>query len=145
MTDKANMALVLDTLFAWNAHDPERMISYLHADHVLESDTLPEAVVGHQSYRDFMQMYLRAFPDLRFEITQLIPNGRFVAERWTAMGTHLGELMGIAATGRKTKTHGCSVYHISEGKILRSWTYWDTGSLLHQLGVLPRDEAVGAR
>lgn len=140
MTEKANMALLLDVLFAWNSHDVERMLAFLDEKHVMESDTLPDPVVGHDGFRRYMELYFRAFPDLHFELTQLIPNGRFVAQRWTLTGTHHGDIMGIAPTGRKTKTHGCNVYDIKDSKIMRTWSYWDTGSLLHQLGVLPRAE-----
>lgn len=138
MTEKANMALLLDVLFAWNSHDVQRMLAFLDDKHVMESDTLPDPVVGHEGYRQYMELYFQAFPDLHFELTQLIPNGRFVAQRWTLTGTHHGEIMGIPPTGRKTRTHGCNVYDIKDSKIMRTWSYWDTGSLLHQLGVLPR-------
>ena len=141
--EKEAIALLVDALSAWNARDVERMLSFLHEDHVLDSDTLPEPVVGLEAYRRYMEMYLRAFPDLRLDITQVIPNERFIVERWTAVGTHQGELMGIAPTGRVTRIHGCSVYDITSRKILRSWRYWDTGTLLRQLGVLARAERTG--
>ncbi len=51
-----------------------------------------------------MQMYVSAFPDLHFDIDQIFGDGDFVATRWTATGTHRGELMGIKPTNRRTVT-----------------------------------------
>ena len=57
--------------------------------------------------------------------------------RYTATGTHRGDLMGIAPTNRRAETHGCTIAEIKNGKIIRSWIYWDTGHLLRQLGIMP--------
>jgi hypothetical protein len=38
--------------------------------------------------------------------------------------------MGIAPTNRRAETHGCTIAEIRNGKIVRSWVYWDTGHLL---------------
>ena len=82
-------------------------------------------------------MYLTAFPDLRFSIYQLLPSGDYAVTRYTARGTHRGDLMGIAPTNRRAETYGCTIAEIKNGKIIRSWVYWDTGHLLRQLGVMP--------
>ena len=82
-------------------------------------------------------MYLAAFPDLRFSIDQLLSSGDYAVTRYTAAGTHRGDLMGIAPTNRRAETHGCTIAEIRNGKVARSWVYWDTGHLLRQLGVLP--------
>ena len=83
-----------------------------------------------------MHLYLTAFPDLRFSIDQLLPSGDYAVTRYTATGTHRGDLMGIAPTNRRAETHGCTIAEIRNGKIVRSWAYWDTGHLLRQLGVM---------
>jgi steroid delta-isomerase-like uncharacterized protein len=110
---------------------------FLMKKHVWETDTLPTPVVGRDGYRQAMQIYLAAFPDLHFSIDQLLSSGDYAVTRYTATGTHQGDLMGIAPTNRRAETHGCSVVEIKNGKVVRSWVYWDTGHLLRQLGVLP--------
>jgi steroid delta-isomerase-like uncharacterized protein len=82
-------------------------------------------------------MYVRAFPDLHFEIEQILASADYVITRWRATGTHGGELMGIPPTNRGAVTHGCTVTEVKNGKMAREWVYWDTGNLLRQLGVLP--------
>ena len=39
-----------------------------------------------------------AFPDLQISLDDELSSGDKVITRWTARGTHQGELMGIAAT-----------------------------------------------
>jgi steroid delta-isomerase-like uncharacterized protein len=122
---------------AWNAHDADRYVKLLDEKYVLESDTVPEPVRGREAARRFMEMYVKAFPDLHFTIDQMISTGDYVVTRYTATGTHRGELMGIPATNRRVETHGCVVGEIKNGKLVHDRLYWDTGHMLRQLGVLP--------
>ena len=137
MADQDNIRVVREAFDAWNDHDVERQLKLLDEKHVVESDTIPQPAIGREAFRQFMQIYLVAFPDLHLALDQILASGDFVVTRWTATGTHRGELMGIPPTGRSTTTHGCTVYEIRNGKQIRFWTYWDTGNLLRQLGVLP--------
>ncbi len=68
--------------------------------------TLPAPLTGRDAGRQFMQMYVSAFPDLHFDIDQIFGDGDFVATRWTATGTHRGELMGIKPTIGVTRRRG---------------------------------------
>ena len=46
----------------------------------------------------FAGMYLNAFPDMAMTVDDVIAEGENVVVRWTAVGKHKGELMGIPAT-----------------------------------------------
>lgn len=137
MSEHDNVRLVQDALDAWNKHDPGRFEALLDDKHVIESDTLPAPMTGREAGRQFMQVYINAFPDLRIDNEQILASGDFVVARWTATGTHRGDLMGFAPTNRRATTHGCTVYELGNGRITREWIYWDTGHLLRQLGGLP--------
>jgi steroid delta-isomerase-like uncharacterized protein len=137
MSDQDNLRVARQVWDAWNAHDVDGVLKNLDEKHVWDSDTLPSPVVGRDSYRQAMQTYLTAFPDLRFSVDQMLPSGDYVVSRYTATGTHRGDLMGIAPTNRRAETRGCTIAEIKNGKIIRGWTYWDSGHLLRQLGVLP--------
>ena len=137
MPERDNVKVVRQVFDAWNAHDPERYVKLLDEKYVIESDTIPQSLSGREASRQFFLVYVRAFPDLRFEISQIVASGDCVATRWTATGTHRAELMGIPPTNRKTVTRGCSVGQYKDGKAIHDWIYWDTGNLLRQLGVLP--------
>jgi len=61
-----------------------------------------------------------------------------VATRWTARGTHKGELMGIAPTDKQVTVTGISISRFVSGKIEEGWLSWDRMDLMQQLGVAPQ-------
>jgi steroid delta-isomerase-like uncharacterized protein len=130
-----NVKIVRQMFDAWNAHDPDRLLKFLDEKFVSESDTNPGARAGRDAARQTMMTYVKAFPDLHFEVSQTVAEGEFVVSRWTATGTHRGDLMGIPPTNRRAVTNGCSVAQIKNGRAVHDWIYWDTGHMLKQLGV----------
>jgi predicted ester cyclase len=60
-----------------------------------------------------------------------------VATHWTATGTHTGELMGIAPTGREVKVEGVQFDRVHAGKIVESHGLFDALGLLQQVGAVP--------
>lgn len=116
---------------------------YELADELIAADarghdpSLPEALVGPEGVKDSARGYRAAFPDLKLTIEQVIAQGDDVAVRWTAKGTHKGELFGIAATGKEATVTGISIDRWANGKVAESWVNWDTLGLLQQLGAVP--------
>lgn len=138
MSEQDNVRIAQEAFDAWNAHDPKRVVALHDEQFVMESDTLPAPMRGQEAERHFVEMYLQAFPDLHFTVEQVLASGDYVVTRWHAIGTHRGELMGIPATNRRGEgIHGCTVIEVKNGKIVREWLYWDSATLLRQLGVLP--------
>ena len=106
-------------------------------DAVGHDPALPEPVKGPAGLIGAARAYRDAFPDLRLTAEQTIAQGDHVAVRWTARGTHQGELFGIPATGKEAIVTGISFDRWANGKIVESWTKWDTLGLLQQLGAVP--------
>ncbi len=124
---------------AWNNHEVERFVSVLDESVVWESDTLPAPVKGREAAGATLQGYYQGFPDLDFEVQRALASGDFVATQWRSSGTNRGNLLGIAATGRRSTVHGCTVIEFKNGKALHIWDYWDFGTTLRNLGVWPPD------
>lgn len=58
--------------------------------------------------------------------------------RWTGSGRHVGEVNGIAPTGRPVGPVECIAIHgMCAGRIAETWEVWDTLGFLQQLGVVP--------
>src|SRR5437867_9190801 len=70
---------------------------------------MPEPLRGRDAVKQQAQGYRSAFPDLRITIDQQLAEGDSVCTRWTARGTHRGELFGIAATNREATTTGITI------------------------------------
>ena len=91
---------------------------------------------GPEGTRELIEGYRSAFPDIKITIEEQIAEGDLVATRWTGTGTHKGELMGIAPTGKGTTVTGVTIDKVKDGKIVESWNNWDTLGLMRQLGVV---------
>jgi steroid delta-isomerase-like uncharacterized protein len=98
----------------------------------------PEGDVrGSEEAKQYVGMYLEAFPDTNFTIEDMIAEGDKVVTRWTARGTHRGELQGIAPTNKQVTITGITVHRIEGGKIVEEWDSGDNLGLMQQLGVIP--------
>jgi steroid delta-isomerase-like uncharacterized protein len=87
-----------------------------------------------------MTMALTAFPDLQLTVDDEIAQGEKVVFRWTVTGTHQGEFMSIAPTGKMVTRSGSAIYRLVDGKIAEFWLFADDLDLLRQLGALPAPE-----
>jgi steroid delta-isomerase-like uncharacterized protein len=92
---------------------------------------------GPEGVKEYVAGLRGAASDLKITIDDQIAEGAKVATRWTARGTHDGELMGIAPTGRPVSVTGITIQHLRDGKVVEGWTNWDGMSLLQQLGGIP--------
>ena len=63
--------------------------------------------------------------------------GETFVTRWTATGTHKGDLQGFRATGKTFTVTGITVARLRDGKFVESWNNWDTLGMLQQLGAVP--------
>ena len=94
-------------------------------------------VHGPEGFKQFVLMYRNAFPDARYTLEEMIAEGDKVVTRWTATGTHLGELMGIPPTGRRGTVTGISIGRYEGGKLVEEWLNFDALGMLQQIGVIP--------
>jgi steroid delta-isomerase-like uncharacterized protein len=79
-----------------------------------------------------------AFPDGRFTVENIVAEDDLVAIHWSWCGTHQGEYMGIAATGKQVTETGTTFYRIAGGKISELWGDENALGLLQQIGVVPQ-------
>ena len=92
---------------------------------------------GPEAGLAIVQMWAGAFPDARIEIRDIHVAGDTAIVEFQAGGTQDGELMGIAATGRKVSMPVCTVLDIKDGKITAEREYMDLAHMMQQLGVMP--------
>jgi len=73
-------------------------------------------------------------------IEEMVAEGEKVAERLSARGTHEGEFMDVAPTGKRAEWQGQAIFPISEGKALECRGMPDMLSLMQQIGAVPAPE-----
>jgi steroid delta-isomerase-like uncharacterized protein len=96
--------------------------------------TAPEGV------RELQQELRGAFPDLRWEVLDVIAEERRAVVRWRASGTFAGPgtFQDFVANGAHLEMEGCDILTFTaEDKLERLDAYLDSGDVARQLGVLP--------
>ena len=86
--------------------------------------------------RAWIAPFLASCPDTRMEIIDLVAEGDRVAARFVCSGTHTGEWLGHAPTGRRfERIDEAGFYRFRDGRIVESWGVEDTLRRLEQLGL----------
>ena len=75
----------------------------------------------------------RAFPDLEMTIERQIAEGPWVATQVTYRGTHLGDFVGIPATGRRIEYAGTAMDRLENGKVMEMWHTVNMHLLMRQI------------
>ena len=104
--------------------------------YVFHAPGLP-ALHGRAGFTQMVMLQRTAFPDQHFTIEEMIGEGETVVTRFTARGTHRGELMGIPPTGKQVTFPGILISRITNGKIVEEWEVSDKLDMLQQQGVVP--------
>jgi steroid delta-isomerase-like uncharacterized protein len=98
---------------------------------------LPGQPQGIEGIRQFFRGFFTAFPDLQATVEDIIAEGDKVVARSTARGTHRGEFLGLAPTGRQITVSSIDIARLANGKQVEHWGQFDTLGLMQQLGAVP--------
>ncbi len=137
-------AYLRDSAAAWTSRDPKRHTALYAADGVIgmpgekgweeATATQTEAALG---------AYFASFPDLKLTYTRVLGRDRFAVAEWVFTGTNEGEVMGRPATRKKVGYRGVSLLTFApDGKLKRESVYFDTTTMLGQLGLGPKGQPV---
>ncbi len=137
MSEKENLEVARSfAAEVWDQGNLDAIDKYLANDFEL-GYPLPGMGSGLEDYKQFAAMLRSAFPDLDNTIEDTFASGDRVVQRWTASGTHKGELFGTPATGREVTFPGVTIYKVEDGKIQTDWTVADLLGMMQQLGLAP--------
>jgi predicted ester cyclase len=101
-------------------------------------DVLDEVAAGAfaERARHWVGPFRGAFPDFTMELVRLVEEGDTVVAHFRCSGTHLGEWLGIAATGRRFEAvDEIYVFRVEDGKLADAYGVEDNLSRLRQLGI----------
>lgn len=90
---------------------------------------------GLETIKQNEPSFKKAFPDMKHTIEAQIAKGDLVATRFKWRGTHLGEWMGIAPTGKELNFTFIEIARFSDGKIVEAWIELDWLGIMQQLGM----------
>ena len=102
-------------------------------DHALP----PGLPAGFEGRKIFVSAFLSAFPDIHVYLEDTMAEGNKLVTRWSARGTHKGDLMGIPPTGKEVSITGIAIDRFENGQSVEHWEIIDQLGLMQQLGVIP--------
>ena len=121
----------------WNKGDLS-VVDELCAPDIIRTEPPSTGVVtnGIEELKQYLVAIRTAF-DYKIIIDEISAGDNKVTSQWTFSGTHQGEFMGVAATGKKVTNSGISILTFAKGKIVDTYAMWDPLNLWRQLGVDP--------
>jgi steroid delta-isomerase-like uncharacterized protein len=123
--EEKNKALVREFFEeAWGKGNLAAVDEFMAADYV-EHPRPSTLSPGAEGLKQLIAAYRTAFPDLKATLDDIFAEGDRVAFRWNVSGTHLGDWLGIPPTGNHVAANGITVFRISDGKVVESWTSID--------------------
>ena len=129
--DKENIVeLYKQSVSAFNNHDIEGFINFYAEDYADHSNKL-----SRDELKQYIDGVMKSFPDIKWTLEDILVEGNKVAIRYRRKGTHQGEFMGIAPTGKTIDINGILIARFEGGLIAEDWEVWDMYSFLKQLGL----------
>jgi len=108
------------------------------ADDFVEHNENPGVPPTKAGTLQYFQMLVRAFPDLRMDVQDVIASGDKAVARLQVVGTHKGEFMGIPATGKSAVVNLIGITRFGDDGLAREhWGVVDQLALMQQLGIIP--------
>lgn len=114
---------------AWNQHDSVALDSILAPGAIHEDLAQNFRGRGSAEVVKFMRGTVAVEPDFKWQITNSIEEGRYVALEWTWISTYTGpDLTGKQVTNKHLSGRGASFAEVENGKIKRFTDYFDMAS-----------------
>ena len=127
---------------AFNSGDWERVRAGLASDSRLDELGTERKIDGPEKIVELFKGWKTAFPDAAGTVTSAFASGDKAALEVTWKGTHTGPLTmaegTIPASGKRQETPAAIIFTFEGGKIKESRHYFDSLTLLKQIGVQPK-------
>lgn len=114
------------------ARDPA-VVDGFFGDGFVSHNMPPGFPQGREGVKLFFATFRDAFPDVEVIVDELVEDGDRVAVATTFTGTHTGELMGMAPTGRRVSVTGIDIVRVAGGRIVEHRGLTDIAGLMRQL------------
>lgn len=98
------------------------------------ADQEGKELCGPEGYKPSFESFRNAFPDIRVIVEDTVTEGDKVAARCRVEGTHTGEGLGFAPTGRRVEFTGMTIIRVKDGKIVEAWNNFDFMTMFQQVG-----------
>lgn len=129
-------AVVREHMESENRHDFDATISTF-ARPRYEIVPTGEVFDGEEAVRAYFAASRGAFPDQRNELKAMHHADDAIITEFDLLGTHLGPLRGIPPTGKSFRCPMAAVFVFEGDRIVCERVYFDSATILRELGLLP--------
>jgi steroid delta-isomerase-like uncharacterized protein len=136
VSNKASFQRFHDTLSTGDADLVCKMIDELADPDVLVRTPLPLKTTGAAALKEVSLALLHAYPDLHLTVEDLIAEDDKVVGRTVVTGTHRGDYLGLAPTGKRVTYDEIFIFRFQDGRIAETWGVVDVLAQLRQLGAV---------
>lgn len=131
---ESNKQLIRKYVETWNRGDVQALAEFWAPTMIHHTRGQSQTV---DEVKQVLSDFAKAFPDLRFELLDIIAEGDRVVTRMQAHATQIGAYMGMPATGKRIDCGVFGIARVSDGKIQEHWGVTDELAIAAQLGLVP--------
>jgi predicted ester cyclase len=135
--EKNNLDAVKKGNEAFQTGKPADYMAF-YADDAMESDQAgSKDAKGKKEIQAGAEMFKKAFPDLKLDMTDTFAAGDYVVQMGTFTGTNKGALGPMKPTNKEVKGQFAEVIKMKDGKMAEVWRFRNGMSMAMQLGLAP--------
>ena len=122
--------------------DPTTLDAIVHANWINHPPN-PQEAPGIEGFKGTTLFFHHAFPNIRFDIQEILADNDKVIVRTLIHGAAGGDFLGHAVAGKRIAFNSLEVHQFVDGKISETWHIQDYYSMLAELTIIPN--AMGAK
>jgi predicted ester cyclase len=133
---EANRRLLQGFVDALTAHDMEKFKGLYVTDGYVQHQALPTnaaSLSGREAVVSYFSKRIEAFPDLVVTCDVSLTAGDLICANLIYVGTHKGEYLGVAPTGKRVTFNSTDIIKVRDGKFVEHWGAADLFGLVQQL------------
>jgi predicted ester cyclase len=121
---------------AFNERNPDLLNEACSPDWE-DMNPAPGQEPGTNGFKKMMPLFFTAFPDLRIEVDEIVGASGRAGVRARMVGTHQGEIFGVAGSQRPIEVRLYEFHHLQEGRVSHTWHLEDWFEMFQRLGTWP--------
>jgi len=133
--EEQNEALVRTVFDGLNKHNMTVYQEMYAPEYGLSFPSNNPKAMTREEEAGFVKSAWAGFPDLHWDIEEMVSSGDRVIVRYVERGTHKGEYQGLHPTGNRIEASGIWMARISNGKIAEVREDFDVLGWMQQLGM----------
>ena len=121
----------------WNRGRLEVLDELLDPQYINHTPSVPNPPPGPDGLKPIVAAIRKGFPDLHYEIKEIIVNDSMAVARVIMTGTQKDSLFDLPPTGKKITVNQINIEKIRNGRVVEHWLVTDELTMMKQLGVVP--------